>query len=337
VYVPLLVDRYRRAGVKPGEPLVFLLTDSQVVEERFLVFVNDLLSSGVIPDLFSPDEFDSIFSALRLEAKAAGVSESRPEMMKFFIERVRRNLHVVLCFSPVGTTLRVRARKFPALINCTCIDWFHAWPTDALVSVASTFLKDVELGDEEVRENIAHHMSGVHTSVALASEHFLEQQRRHNYTTPKSFLELISLYKAQLASRRAEVGRQIERLSTGLATLQRTSEDVKQLQQELSETMVKVDQKKEATDALLEQMGKQRGEAQQQQEVAAGEKKKADAAAAEASAIEAEASAELAIAQPALDESKAAVDCLSKARCVRVGAVCVSGALALKVWLFVAA
>ena len=25
----------------------------------------------------------------------------------------------------MGSTLRVRGRKFPALINCTCIDWFH--------------------------------------------------------------------------------------------------------------------------------------------------------------------------------------------------------------------
>ena len=308
-----LKDMYRRAGVKPGEPLVFLLTDSQVVDERFLVFVNDLLSSGVIPDLFSPDEFDGIFSALRLEAKAAGITESRPEMMKFFIERVRRNLHVVLCFSPVGATLRVRARKFPALINCTCIDWFHAWPTDALVSVASKFLADVNLGEPEVRENVAHHMSGVHTSVAAASQSFLEQQRRRNYTTPKSFLELIALYKRMLGERRALVGQQIERLQTGLSTLQRTSKDVKQLQDDLAVTMVKVEEKKAATDALLEQMGKQRGEAQQQQEVAAGEKAKADAAAQEAATIEAEASGELAVAQPALDESKAAVDCLSKA------------------------
>jgi dynein heavy chain len=23
---------------------------------------------------------------------------------------------------------RSRARKFPAIINCTVIDWFHPWP-----------------------------------------------------------------------------------------------------------------------------------------------------------------------------------------------------------------
>ena len=43
---------------------------------------------------------------------------------------MRRNLHVVLCFSPVGDKFRIRARQFPALINCVAIDWFHTWPSE---------------------------------------------------------------------------------------------------------------------------------------------------------------------------------------------------------------
>ncbi len=47
-----LQKMYRRAGIK-GEGLLFLFTDSQVVDERMLVYINDLLSSGEIPDLFA--------------------------------------------------------------------------------------------------------------------------------------------------------------------------------------------------------------------------------------------------------------------------------------------
>lgn len=53
-------------------------------------------------------------------------------------------LQVVLCFSPVGATLRVRARKFPSLVNCTAINWFHEWPREALRSVSKRFLSEVE-------------------------------------------------------------------------------------------------------------------------------------------------------------------------------------------------
>lgn len=52
---------------------------------------------------------------------------------------------MVLCFSPVGSTLRVRGRKFPAIVNCTCIDWFHEWPEEALISVSSRFLSEIDL------------------------------------------------------------------------------------------------------------------------------------------------------------------------------------------------
>ncbi len=51
---------------------------------------------------------------------------------------------VVLCFSPVGSTLRVRGRKFPAIVNCTSIDWFHEWPEEALTSVSHRFLSEME-------------------------------------------------------------------------------------------------------------------------------------------------------------------------------------------------
>ena len=36
---------------------------------------------------------------------------------------------------------RARLRKFPSLVNCCTIDWFSEWPSDALRSVASQFLK----------------------------------------------------------------------------------------------------------------------------------------------------------------------------------------------------
>ena len=96
-----------------------------MADERFLVLINNLLASGEIPDLFTDDECENIIGMVRNEVKGAGIQDTRENCWKFFIDRVRRQLKVVLCFSPVGSTLRVRGRKFPAVISCTCIDWFH--------------------------------------------------------------------------------------------------------------------------------------------------------------------------------------------------------------------
>lgn len=45
-----LLSLYTKTGVK-SIPVVFILTDNQIIDERFLVYVNDLLSTGYIADL----------------------------------------------------------------------------------------------------------------------------------------------------------------------------------------------------------------------------------------------------------------------------------------------
>ena len=116
-------------------------------------------------------------------------------LQKVFIDRVRTYLHICLCMSPVGDDLRVRCRKFPSLVNCCTLDWFSAWPEEALLYVSRSFLKDVELPNDEIREMLAQICSQVHTSVEKVSEQFWDELRRRVYTTPKSYLDLINLYK----------------------------------------------------------------------------------------------------------------------------------------------
>ena len=49
---------YTKAGVK-DEGVMFLFTDGQITNEKFLVFINDLLASGDIADLYAQDEKDA--------------------------------------------------------------------------------------------------------------------------------------------------------------------------------------------------------------------------------------------------------------------------------------
>lgn len=83
--------------------------------------------------------------------------DTRENCWKFFIDRVRRQLRIVLCFSPVGSTLRVRSRKFPAIINCTAINWFHEWPQEALMSVSKRFLQELDELPESYRYSSLEH------------------------------------------------------------------------------------------------------------------------------------------------------------------------------------
>ena len=50
---------YFLAGVE-NKPTVFLFNDTQVVEEAFLEDINNILSSGEVPNLYTPEEFEEV-------------------------------------------------------------------------------------------------------------------------------------------------------------------------------------------------------------------------------------------------------------------------------------
>jgi len=62
-------------------------------------------------------------------------------LFNYFVTRCREKLHIILAFSPIGDTFRNRMRMFPSLINCCTIDWFQAWPDDALGEFLFNFLR----------------------------------------------------------------------------------------------------------------------------------------------------------------------------------------------------
>ncbi len=58
-------------------------------------------------------------------------------MENMFTYEIKKNLHVIFAMSPAGEIFRNRLRMFPALVNCTTIDWFLAWPEKALLTVST--------------------------------------------------------------------------------------------------------------------------------------------------------------------------------------------------------
>lgn len=63
-----LATLYTKAGLK-NIGIMFLMTDSQVSDERFLVLINDMLASGQIPELFADDEIDHIVQTIGPEVR----------------------------------------------------------------------------------------------------------------------------------------------------------------------------------------------------------------------------------------------------------------------------
>ena len=91
----------------------------------------------------------------------------------------------------MGSTLRVRGRKFPAVINCTCIDWFHEWPQEALISVSMRFLNELDVVPELIKPSISQVWHVVLSDPVDSREHTYVLPRARN-ANPFGFSKAIS-------------------------------------------------------------------------------------------------------------------------------------------------
>ncbi|KAJ6660734.1 hypothetical protein lerEdw1_017360 [Lerista edwardsae] len=302
---------YFKVGVK-NIGTVFLHTDAQIPDERFLVLINNMLASGDIPDLFSEDEVDSILSSTRMELRGLGQMDSKENCWQFFTDRICQQLKVVLCFSPVGFTLRTRVRRFPALVNRTAIDWFHAWPLAALQSVSTSFIDKMDSLDPQVKPSISHFIAFAHTSVNEVSVKYQQNEKHYNYTTPKSFLELIKLYQNLLGRKRKELVHKMERLENGLQKLQTTASQVEDLKSKLAIQEMELQQRNKDAEALVDKIGQQTEKLSREKAAADEEEQKVAAIQAEVTKQQQASENDLATAEPALSAANAALNTLNR-------------------------
>uniref|UniRef100_A0A8B9I210 Dynein axonemal heavy chain 5 n=1 Tax=Anser brachyrhynchus TaxID=132585 RepID=A0A8B9I210_9AVES len=300
---------YRTAGQK-GRGIVFIFTDNEIRDESFLEYMNNVLASGEVSNLFARDEVGEITQDLipAMKKEYPRRTPTGENLYDYFLTRVRNNLHVVLCFSPVGEKFRTRALKFPGLISGCTMDWFQCWPKDALVAVAQHFLVSYHIEcTDEVKQSVVNTMGTFQDIVAEKCVEYFERYRRRTFVTPKSYLSFIGGYKTIYEDKFANVGSLSERMRTGLAKLMEAEISVNQLSKELvmKEKDLAVASRK-ADEVLLEVTMKAQAAEKVKMQVQKV-KDKAQAIVDDIAIDKAAAEEKLEAARPALEEAEAAL------------------------------
>lgn len=89
--------------------------------------------------------------------------------------------------------------------------------------MAERFLASLELPNEIVRTSVVTMCGYVHRSIETTSERFYAELRRRVYTTPKSYLDLISLYMSMLTGLQDVVETKSQRMKVGVEKLIETN------------------------------------------------------------------------------------------------------------------
>ncbi|XP_012153483.1 dynein heavy chain 2, axonemal kl-2 [Megachile rotundata] len=325
---------YMRTGVD-GKPCTFLFNDTQVVEEQMLEIVNNMLSTGEVTNLYKSDEMEDIKRKLMKEATKAGRVPTTEAIYSLLIERARANMHLVLCMSPIGDAFRNRLRQYPALINCTTIDWFLEWPREALLEVGNKFLMNLNLTltitgenkveprqsasalpllplQERMRDGIAATFSLIHETVSRYSGKMIAELKRYNYVTPTNFLELVAGYKTMLEEKRLDLASQANKLRNGLSKIDDTRVKVNEMAAELEITQEQVHKSTRECEEFLVTIVNQTRDADEAQKTVAARSLRIGEEQKECKKLEELARADLATVEPALNEAMKALDALSK-------------------------
>jgi dynein heavy chain len=297
-----------------GKGLTFLFSDTQIVKESFLEDVNNILNTGMVPNLFAPDETEQVIGMARPLNKAAGNFDSRDMIWQHFVSMVRASLHIVLAFSPVGEGFRSRCRQFPSLINCATIDWYDPWPKEALANVANRAYGESaeDLGLRPLAEQLSDMSSVIHVSAAKAADDMFESLRRKTYTTPTSFLELMNIFLELFKKLRDKTGQKLQRYTIGAQKMSETRAVVETLQTQIVEMQPVLKKASEDTAVLMEQVKVDQVEAAKVEEVCSVEEAAAAEAAAEANGIKADCQKDLDEALPEFYAAMKSLDALDK-------------------------
>ena len=173
-------------------------------------------------------------------------------------------------------------------------------------------MKNVELGSVAVRSAIEQFLPFSFTKVNEMATKFKQVERRHVYTTPKSFLELLKLYSVLLSNKSQQANSNIDRLANGLTKLRETAAAVTQIEADLKISLEEADQKRAVAEGIAENVSKEK--AIVEEETAKAQQKSKEVKVIQESVMEKQSATEedLAKAEPMVLAAMAALDTLDK-------------------------
>ncbi|PNF42626.1 hypothetical protein B7P43_G01296, partial [Cryptotermes secundus] len=136
--------------------------------------------------------------------------------------------------------------------------------------------------------------------------------RRHYYTTPSNYLELIKLYKTMLEERKDKINKKKDRISNGLQKLFETNSVVDKMKAEFLALEPELKERSVVTAELMKNLVKEQSQADKVRQIVLSDEAVVKAKAAETQILADDAQRDLDAAMPAMEAATKALDSLNK-------------------------
>ena len=238
--------------------------------------INNILNIGEVPTLYKPDDKDSLIADLKLKFAKNPAKRNLGSLSVWeeFLKGCRQNLHLVLCVSPIGDSLRLRMRNFPSLINCSSIIWYLPWSDDSLRTIAKHNLLDKI--DDQTKLLLQHKELEIcnifvkfHKAIEEISEKYYSKTAKRNYVTPINYKHLLENFLDLLNSKQTKLLNQRNQYIVGVQKLDECAIFVEETKIKLESLKPELDQKSKETMLTLKKVEIEKEGASKKQEIVA--------------------------------------------------------------------
>ncbi len=215
---------------------VVLLLSEELLRTKggaFLEMVNDIVNDRNPLGLFESDELQVFCHEFQCADEES------------LLQVCMANLHFVFTVSPSGNFLRFLFQQFPSLVSSFVVDWFFAWPNEALKMVATNVLltenEELLSGGETrsvVTDKISNHMVLVHNTVNKLASDFCCKTKRFYKITPKVFFDYLMTLNKTYKKCVHENLTSKQQYKEGLSKMLDVSQNILHMKNELKEQKV---------------------------------------------------------------------------------------------------
>jgi dynein heavy chain len=291
--------------------VLFTLKDYEINNDVYFENINNILNSGEVPNLFTSEDKEVISEKIR-ELRGMNI-KSAPERWETFIQNIKKNLHVVLCMSPVGDNLKKRLRQFPSFTSCCSINWMQEWPEDALRSVTQKSLKESGISKDSEKLQALQEICVVfhYTALQMANNFKMETRRVFNITSSHYLLLLKHVHKL-LEFKQGQIIKKCEKYKLGVKKIEDTEVYVEKIKQNLIDMKPVLEEKTKMTEEILKNVHSNNIQADQTRSIVSQEQKDSAIQAEIASKMKRECEDKLNKAIPELEAAIKALKTLKK-------------------------
>jgi dynein heavy chain len=240
-----LKEIFQNSGSKNIKSTI-LVTDNQLNKNIFYEDINNILNIGEIPNLITLEEKEGIMTDVKQqEMKQNRRSLSNPQAWELFLSNCKANMHLVLCVSPIGDSLRLRLRNFPSLVNCSSIIWYLPWANDSLRIIGMDALQSNEDGKELIQgreKELIDVFVEMHQVINEETKVFQKEMKKYNYVTPLNYRILLDNFNRLLSKKQQQLTTDKNRYESGVKKLDECAEYVektKKMLQDLAPQLIK--------------------------------------------------------------------------------------------------